>query len=359
MADFVLLTLLIVVIASISIVSKSKENTGFWICIIIFTFLAGFRASFVGNDTEEYLRIFKEVDSNNYDFSTSRYEIGYLIFNKLISLFCNNGQVVFIVSGAFIYYSVGRFILKYSRMPLLSLLLFLTYGYFSSSMNILRQFIAISILLYSFSYILKGRFVKFLLIVILASLFHTTSFLFIFAYLARYVKPSLKSFLICILLAIIGSYAFNILLGEMLSIFNAYQHYDGGKYFGDTRAASILYVIISSLVLLLSFILLKGKSKNGNHSISDFNYEINCELILVLFGVCLYILSLKLNILDRIAIYYNIFSIVLLPNAIKCLRPDCRFMFSVITVFLFFSYTITIIVVRPEWNSAFPYSFCF
>lgn len=81
-------------------------------------------------------------------------------------------------------------------------------------------------------------------------------------------------------------------------------------------------------------------------------------LILVLFAVTIYIVSLKLNILDRIAIYYNVFSIILLPNAIYWLNKGNRMLFYSLVILLFFAYSAVIITFRPEWGTIYPYSFC-
>ena len=136
-----------------------------------------------------------------------------------------------------------------------------------------------------------------------------------------------------------------------------YAHYDNGIYFGDTRLASILYVVISSLILFFSYYLLARKRvirQLPGLQLRNNNYM----LILVLFAVTIYIVSLKLNILDRIAIYYNVFSIILLPNAIYWLNKGNRMLFYSLVILLFFAYSAVIITFRPEWGTIYPYSFC-
>lgn len=355
MIHYTILIFIVIILSAFSFVGKRSRLICFWICICLLMFLHGFRAATVGNDTIEYIRIFNEV-KNGSDFSMSRYELGYLWFNKILSYISSNPQIVFISSGIFIYYSVGRFILKYSNYPWLSIILFLSYSFFTFFMGTIRQAIAISILLYSFKYLLNGNLCKFLIIVILASFFHITAVFFSFAYLSRYIKPSLKNYSLIALFAIIGLLSFNLILSKLFSIFSMYEHYDGGKYFGETRIASILYVVISFSILIISGNIIKKRISSFTHA---YQFEIRCEIVMVLFAVILFLISTKLNILDRIAIYYNLFTILLLPNAIRSLTYKKRMVSTAIITLFFYAYTVTILVIRPEWTSIFPYTFCF
>lgn len=347
--------LLIVPLFSNILKSYKAEKTGFWLSIGVLMFLAAFRASSVGNDTEEYLRIFEEtISSGIYE---SRYEIGYLWFNKLLGYISLDSQIVLIASSIFIFYSFGRFIWKYSHMPWLSLFLFFTYGFFSSSVNIVRQSLAMAILLFSYDYLLQGKNFKFVLSVLFASLFHTTAFLFISCYICRKLHITLKLVIIFVGMSILLSCLFSVLLDSLFEVLTEYEHYKDGKYSGETRLASILYIAISSLIFVFSWCILKQKKLQIKFSNFQFLCN-NCMLITVLIAVACYIVSLKLNLLDRIAIYFNMISIVLWPNAICRLTNRNRILFISCTVLFFFVYSAIIITYRPEWNSLYPYSFC-
>lgn len=358
MFDFTLLAITITLIPVLFHRDHNSRKIGFWLCFALFAFLSGFRAPYIGNDTEEYLRIFREVNSGLYDNSESRYEIGYLWLNQILGNFSDNSQIIFIATSLFIYYSFGRFILKYSKFPWLSLFLFLTYGFFSFSITVVRQSIAIAILLFSYDYILKNKFIKFLGLVILATLFHSTAVFFIFSYLCNKIKINSKTILIFILIVASAYALFNVLLNQMFSLFPIYEHYDGGKYFGETRLASVLYVFISSIIFIFSYLIIntnENKQKLSSNKLTQFN----SEAFMIMMAIGVYVLSMKLNILDRIAIYYNIFSIVLLPNAINLLNKNMKGLLTFVTILLFFAYSTTLLILRPGWNSVFPYSFCF
>lgn len=358
MTDFLFLILLIILIPSVLQLEKSSKKIGFWLCFIIFIILSGLRGPQVGNDTSEYLRVFNQIHNGFYNDAESRYEIGYLMLNHILCMFSSNGQIIFIVYSVFVYYSFGRFILKYSRFPWLSLFLFLTYGFFSFSVTVVRQSIAISILLYSFDYLLKGNLKKFLIVVGVAVLFHTTAIFFVIAYPIRKFRLNNKTIILFLLAVATACLGFKLILNYMFSIFSMYGHYDGGKYFGEARTASIIYVILSSSIFFISYKTIRKKIKQAKLS-SVFTQQLTYETFLVLIAVGFYILSLQLNILDRIAIYFNFFTIILLPNALTLMNKNVKGLFTLLIVLFFTTYSCTLILLRPGWNSVFPYSFCF
>lgn len=356
MLDFSILCLLFILIHLISVSFKVNSNVELWIYIIILAILSAFRGPEVGNDTHEYIRIF-DICQQPFFLETTRYEHGFVWLNKILRSFTDNHQFLFIVYSLFVYFSIGRFISKYSRNKWLSAFMLLAYGFFSFSFTALRQGIALGILLFSFDYIISGKKVKFIILMFIASLFHSTSFLFIFAYLARYIKPSIKLFITFGLIGLAAISIFSLLFNFMINLFPMYQNYEKSSYVGDAGTANLLYIIISSIILLFSFFVLYKKDRAS--MVASANSKIdNIVMILVMFAIVLYILSMKANILDRIGLYYNIYSIILLPNAINALNINNRLYIQPLTILFFYLYTMSILFLRPNWNSVFPYYFC-
>lgn len=350
MLDFSIVFVLILLISLASLLG-AKEKRCVTTCMLILGVMAAFRGATIGNDTHEYIRIFEQVDQSFID--STRYEAGYLWLNVFLKYISDNYQIIFIVTSIFIYYSFGRFILKYSSYPLLSVILFFSYGFYSFSFTAIRQGIALAILLYSFDRILKGQFWRFLAIVFIASLFHSTAILFVIAYLSRIVKPSWKTFILFAGGGFVGTIIFSVILNYVFQLFPMYQTYTSKSYVGDAGLANMLYIILSSLILFFSYSLIKPRRYESQ--ILPLNESL---LVLVLFAVVLYILSLKANILDRIALYFNVFSIVLLPNALKRTSVFNRALFTLFIVVFFYIYSVVILEYRPGWNSVYPYSFC-
>ena len=153
----------------LSFFAKGKKFASIYLILNMgfFAFLSMFRSSTVGNDTQIYTNLFYNIlNSTDLSLYTKRYEAGYVILNRALGLISNNHQIVFIVTSAYIFFIIGRFIYKYSNMVWLSVFLFFSLRYFDSSLSEIRQMISIATILLSYDYLLKRKPIKFIIIVI-------------------------------------------------------------------------------------------------------------------------------------------------------------------------------------------------
>ncbi len=355
MGHYILFSFVLLGISAISnLCGKKGQRVGFWICLVFLMVLAALRGSTVGNDTEEYIDLFRTIQYDSY--AELRYEIGYIWLNRLLVLIWDNPQIIIIVSSIFIFYSYGRFICKYSNMPWLSLFIFFTFGFYGFAVSGIRQSLAIAILLFSYKFIIERKFIKYLVLVVTACLFHGSALLFLPAYLTNRMQLSRQNILMIFLFGLILMIGLSGVTNIVFQYFNSYESYANGIYGGDVRIASVFYVIVSLLIILLSYRTLKRSNSRNTEA-----YKINGNItLLVCIAAALYIISLKLNIFDRVAMYYNVFAIIVLPNSISRIKSVNIRQLVIITVILFFFlYNAAVILFRPEWNSVFPYSFFF
>lgn len=329
--------------------------------------LAAFRKYNIGNDTNVYLNLFYQNEYaplKEYNFFESRYEIGYLLFNKLILLFTNNGQVFLITTSIFIYLGIAFLIIKYSECPWLSSYLFFTMGYFSDSMNTIRLCMAMTILLFSYIFIEKKRFVPFLLLVLMAACFHRTALVFIIAYFAPFIKLNKKTVLVIILLTAIIFLGFAPILEFLLSHITIYQYYIGSDYLnGDIRLASVMNALVMLCVFVMCMILLKISNQNNtNINIDSIPIDsIKNDTIMALFtlvATALLFISFNFSLIEKAGNYFGIFSIILLPNCLRKVKNQyLRVLLIMIILVLFLMYFVVIQIYRPEWNHIYPYQF--
>lgn len=324
--------------------------------------LSALRSSEVGNDTHNYVDIFNHIedfDSEDYD---GHFEIGYMFLNYLSKNIAESQQTILIVTSIIIFGGYARFILKYSNMVWLSIFLFFTNGFFTFALSGIRQSIAIVILLFSYDFLRSNRFLKFTALVLFASLFHSSAVLFLISYFVTRLRWNLITALSFLFITLFLYFGFDSLLSVVFGLFTVYQYYDGGIYFGDTRLASILNLLIGCSILLCCILLRSYKEENyirvNNNDICVRDNE--KMLLLVCTSVAIIFVSLKLNLLDRAAMYFNAFSIVLLPNSIKMLQGKKIYLFVIpLIVGAFFCYASIIQIMRPEWNRIYPYTFYF
>jgi hypothetical protein len=138
-----------------------------------------------------------------------------------------------------------------------------------------------------------------------------------------------------------------------LSLFQIYAYYEDGKYFGDTRIATILQ---TSMILSFFVLALYIRKNIGVKTYKNLGYE--KMLMLLYVGMCIMVLSFKFNLFDRIATYFNVFSIIIIPNTVALIkRFQVRLFIQLAIISLLSIYYIIIITYRPEWNRIYPYYF--
>lgn len=326
----------------------------FVISLSLLWILASFRTEIVGNDTGEYIRIFKESGNMLADGST-RFEFGYVYFNYLVSQITSQPRFFFIVTNIFIFFTYGHFIWKYSQRPKLALVLFFLIV-FGNIVNILRQIIAICILLYGIEALLENKRIRFVFLVLFATLFHTTAILFlvIFPLYVYHVRVDRRILILFAIISISSYVVFASLLSIAFSYLPMYEYYSLGKYFeGGMRVASVVKVLFSVLVISLGYIAYtKYATSQWKNSIEGRRY--NLLLLLELVAVVINVMSLRVNLIDRLGLYFTALSFVLISNAIQLLPVKNRRFVTLLILFVYISYSCITILYRPDWNRVYP-----
>ena len=144
----ILSVILISLIIQKSLEKKYKNITHLLLKFLIFTLLAFscLRHWSVGRDTISYMTLYSRIGrlewSDLLRFSrTTHTELGYVVYNKLLSLISTNPQIVTVGNSLLLYRNLYLF-LKGEREAVFSVLLFQTLGMFQDSFNICTSIIA-------------------------------------------------------------------------------------------------------------------------------------------------------------------------------------------------------------------------
>ena len=165
---------------AVFIPTKTKEGKRLYLILAFLEMqiVSGFRVAEDG-DTYFYGLYFSEMASMSFhEVISLGTEIGYYLFSFVLSRFSSNPQTIIFATAALVNFLVLRFIYKKSNSVWLSVIVYITFMFFFSSVNLIRNSIAYSILLYSNDFILKRKFSIFLLIVALAGSFHFSAFFY-------------------------------------------------------------------------------------------------------------------------------------------------------------------------------------
>ena len=151
------------------------------------------RYKYVGVDTIGYVRFF-QYEVRKFSFvellnkDLMRVEIGYRIYVKFISLFTDSYTIYFLINGIVIFGTLLRFSTKYTQNPFVFLFLFITLGTYSFVETGLRQALAMMVCLWAIDFIKDKKLIPFILLVILAYLFHKSAILFMIMYPLALIK---------------------------------------------------------------------------------------------------------------------------------------------------------------------------
>ncbi|MDE6019916.1 MAG: EpsG family protein, partial [Ruminococcus sp.] len=273
---------------------------------IQFVILCSFRDFSVGQDTENYRVAYENINKIGLkSFFLFGWEPGFVLINLLFAKLGFSFRILLSSIGIFSYYSVFRFINKYSPYPWLSILIYIGFGNFYVSLFVLRQTLAIAVLLYGFKYIINRQFYQFCLIVILATSFHLTAILFLITYyLWSPQRISLKKFLGILCIAIpISVVLYKIGIVAVLSTLSMYTEYE------DRAVADQGYgMLIFKMGIVIIGLLLPAKNLNSKG-----------VLLYLLMGISaiFQLFTMSFSLLSRISWYWNIAMIAYLPLLIR------------------------------------------
>ena len=331
---------------------RQNDKNKYIICILFLFCLAAFRTSIVGNDTKTYIEIFENC-KYLIQSEASRFEIGYLYYNYVLFKITSEPRILLFVTSAICFLCYGIFMWRYSKSPKLALVFFFLIA-FGSTMNTMRQCMAICVLLFAVDCIIERKYIRFVLIVLFASLFHISAILFLIVLPLSFIRINVKTLTYYTIGVLIAYFMFAELLKIGFSYFSMYEYYSDGKYFeGDTRLASIIKLSFSLIILFIGYyVYKKNTSQVWKISLDGRRYHI--FLMLQILAVIIDFLSLKVNLLDRLDMYFTALSFVLITNAIALLPVHSRRIVTIFLLTLYVSYNCIAMTLRPDWNRIYP-----
>lgn len=277
--------------------------------------LAGIRGYNIGADCETYLNALRHYRSLPHDKILNAkliypydFEWGYFLFTKICAWIGLSETVFLFVIAIILYVPIFKYIYKESHCPFLSIFIYFSFGYFSYSLGIFRQMIAINIMIYATRYILEKKIVKYIIFLVFAMSFHFTAIIMLPLYwLCRLDlrKHILKIYMVQVMLFIFGR---KLILG-ILKLFPQYSSYIYSKY--DTSGGNYTHLILLNVILLGLLLMYKNVS-----IIKDREKLIFAQII---FSIFLQVIGYQMGIFGRLVNYYSIFLLTIIPNTIGAL----------------------------------------
>lgn len=191
-----------------------------------------------------------------------RYDVepGWATLNHILSLIFKEPQYIFIVTSFIFIFCIYKVIIEFEdRVNVgLAIFIFLSVSYIPS-FNVIRQYLAIGILMLSLKYIEQKKIIKFIIFVIMASLFHYTALIFLpIYYLLNHNIGIFK--LIGIFMAVfIGFINYNNIIRVITTVIPSFEKYSRYVSTGNIEINKTLLIMQFAIVffILISYKFLK------------------------------------------------------------------------------------------------------
>ena len=223
-------------------------------------FFAGFFALLalrdfsVGADLVTYRQIFENCQMTSFgNLSEMQWELGYTIYNKLVSMISENFRVFLIVTALIVLLPIYFLYSKERRYALLSILLFINMPCFLMIFSGLRQAIAISIGVLIYLMLENKKYVLSALLFAVAVFFHSSAIVLALTYVAFFVKIKTKH-LYYILPVALGIYIWRVPLFYFILDFLPSRYVE---FYSDLQQTGAIGMLILFLIFCaFSFVIL-------------------------------------------------------------------------------------------------------
>lgn len=252
-----------------------------------------------GSDWRSYELMYENVSLNNL-FTDYYLEPGYYLWMVIFKVFHFKFWFFFITTKILIFltflHTINKYASEYRYLIWMFFLPFFAFYLFID--NPMRNLIAVAIILYAFKYLEHKEYVKFLLLVLLASSFHITAFVLMFLWGCLLRHISTKIYLICMLLLmlLLNNDLIINLLGNVTGLEYIEQKIDFYSSSKDGVGQTFSVKMFVNLFFFLLILWKREKIEAYPHGV----FLLNSSLFFVLF----YRIGLGMHILYRFQLYF-------------------------------------------------------
>lgn len=320
--------------------NETIEKTLTFILFFILFIISAIRKH-VGTDYGTYQYVYTSIKDREYD--KEGMEIGYFYLNKLVYNLFGGEYAIFIITSLIIIVLTYITIKKFSVDPIFSGILFMCLLYITG-FNIIRQHIAVAIIFYSLRYCETK--IKWIIPIIIASLFHITSLFVIPFYFIAKLNLNRKYYII---ISAIGG---GLYLGYgrtviyLTNFIEGFQQYRGTNFI--TEGANPMRTFINIFILIFCLV--------SYEEIMRYK-KIKFSFNMMIFGVICSLFMIKGKIFARIVDYFTIYVIILIPYVVVNMKKYNlkKYTIIIITFIMLASYGYFYYSVKTGQSGVVPY----
>lgn len=283
------------------------------IMLLVPTLLVGLRYG-IGQDFENYTRIidtYSHINGLSLDMAKSMsYEVGFYYLCKVVFWIGGSTQVVFFVTALASFILLFKVVIDRSKgldselLVLITMVLFL-----APSMNIIKQVLACGIVFNALKYVEKREFLKYIVLVVIASTFHISAIIFLPLYFLNIESGVMGKFKERIVFVFIASVPF--FFERIFTVFVGIEGFSGYAIYSNLFSTEVNWKVIIYYLPIYIPILFSWKKL--------VNYDKNNRfyLIILVLEIVSKILGFYMHWSMRLMYYFIISEIILVPRVVS------------------------------------------
>lgn len=323
-----------------------RKRSDIYDCVIIawLTLFSGLKTTY--NDTWNYRYYYSQSpvtlkeyfsEAGGFDFTGNPL---YYILQVILKSFQDNYHVLFMLIAFCNAYALVKIFKYYSPALRFTYVIFHSVGTYILFLASIKQSMAIAILIFALPYLLKHKWVPYFSLVLIAMMFHTHAFLYLFLPFFL-TKPWGKLTYICFGVTLFVMFTYDTTLGTFMRYAQSIGANVVESEVFDGHSLSPIRVVVYSIPVIISFIFKKRLYADSSEIENLFS---NMSLL------SFWILSVGLieggNLFGRMAAYFEWGTAISLPWMLNKLfeKKSCIFVTGTASVcyFIYFIYEFTI-----------------
>ena len=322
-------------------------------CFVALTVIAAARSDMVGADTSQFCRAYAHIGVTPWSSlgDSFRYEWGFLFLCKILNYISSNPQLLIVVSSIIINVPIGIFIYRNSPKPELSIFLYIGLTYFTQNMNVMREAMAVAIVLLAFELLKERRAFLFVLLIALAASFHKTALFLLILWPLWKLSFNRRTLLVYCALCL-GLFVFANQVSDLLAFLMGRDELYSEKFSGSNYFGALFKFFLALFITFIIFNYLRVGQKRGIELTQVDRFYCHMLALWIMFAL----LGMQVEIYARLCMYFNIFAVIGVTRALRFVDSKGERAFVELLIGgVALCYFVIIGVYRPEWQGAIPY----
>ncbi|SEC06947.1 EpsG family protein [Paenibacillus sp. GP183] len=238
-------------------------------------------------------------------------DFGFNILQLLLQQVSNDPQILIFIVALITNVLILIVLYKYARLFELGIYVYITSGLFLVSMNGIRQFLAAAIAFAATKYIFSGSWIKYIVVILIASTIHQSALILIPVYFIVRRKAWTNQTYILLSVAVILVIGFTQFSEALFTVIKdtKYSEYQNM----ELQGANFLRVVVLAVPIVFAFF---GREKLRK-IFPGSDYVVNMSLINLVFML----ISTQQWIFARFSIYFGLYNLILIPWVVKLFVP--------------------------------------